>query len=478
MKTRTSVLSITRLAIVLALSFAASLFAAAARADVVVPSSAFSSGANGAEFHTDARIFNPTTSPVTVTPLFYDEAAGGAEVPSVPPTIVIPARTQVSYDNVLESLFGLARGVFGPIRFQTTAEILVSTGVNNVNACGNGSVSGLWLPGIDQSQALRAGTLLQLAASTDAGTGYRSNVVFTNPGASSATVSANLRKGDGTLISSASIGPLGPNGWTQIGGLSAWLPSPNTITDTNLWLEFTSDQPVLAFASVINNASGDPFAIVMTAEPVSAPAPVASYTVSPASPSTGQAATFTDTSSNAPTLQLWDFGDGTTATSGAAVQHTYAAAGTYPTAHFAGNAAGFSAATKAVVVATPSPIVVTISATTSGGSHWTFVCQTGPCDGSGNNNVTLKAGQPYVITWTTPQNEGKTHGVDWSASAAFDVSACGFITANQPCTVHVTPTADLAGVQGGVYTYHCTHTECAPSLALHNSMTGTITIVP
>jgi PKD repeat protein len=455
------------------------LIGGATRADVVVPSSAFSSGQNGAEFRTDVRIFNPTTNPVTVTPVFYNQAAGGAPIPSVPATLVIPPRTQASFDNVLESLFGQARGVFGPIRFGTTASILVSTGVNNVNACGNGSTSGQWLPGIDQGQALEAGTLLQLAASADGATGYRSNVVFTNPGPSNATVHTNLRKGDGTLISSATIGPLGPGGWTQIGALSAWLPSPATITDTNLWLEFTSDQPVLSFASVINNASGDPFAIVMTTEPnVPAPVPVAAYTVAPANPSAGQAATFTDSSSNAPTLQLWDFGDGATATSGATAQHTYAAPGTYTTAHFAGNAAGVSAATKAVVVVAGTPIPVTISATTAGNTKWTFVCQTGPCDGAGNNNVSLRVGQPYVITWTTPASEGRTHGVDWSAAAAFDVSACSSITANQPCTVHVTPTANLAGVQDGVYTYHCTHTECAPNLVVHNSMTGTITIVP
>src|SRR5450830_556611 len=104
-----------------------------------------------------------------------------------------------------------------------------------------------------------------------------------------------------------------------------------------------------SFASVINNTSGDPFAIVMTPEPVTpVAAPVASYAVS-GIPTTGQAVTFTDTSTNAPTSQFWAFGDGTTATSGATVQHTFAAAATYRTTHFVSNAGGTSAAVKDVV---------------------------------------------------------------------------------------------------------------------------------
>jgi len=483
MRRPTPVRPVTPPACAAALLAAVLLGTAAARADVVIPSSAFSSGANNAEFHSDVRIFNPTASAVVVTPVFYNQAAGGAAVPSAPPTITIPARTQVQYDNVLSSLFGLGKGVFGPIRFQTTAPIIVSSGVNNVNACGSGATSGQWLPGIDQSQALRAGTLLQLAASADPATGYRSNVVFMNPGASSATVSANLRKGDGTLVSSATVGPLSPNGFTQIGGLSAWIPSPPSITDTNLWLEFTSDQPVLSFASVINNASGDPFAIVMTAEPnVSSPvvAPVASYDVSPAGPAPGQAATFTDTSTNAPTQQFWAFGDGATAIAGTSVAHTYPAAGTYTTSHFVSNAAGASAASKDVVVATAQPIIVTISATTTGNTKWTFVCLSGPCSGPTNNNVDLKVGQQYTITWTTPAAEAKTHGVVPIGFMGVDHCADGqdLITSSHPCTVTFTPTAGLLGFPGPTYTYGCTQTQCAPTLTVHNGMTGTITIVP
>ena len=457
---------------------AATFAAGAGSADVVLPSSAFSSGQNNAEFHSDVRVFNPTNSPVDFTPIFYRSDANGNVVDTLQkPVVTIGPRQQLSYDNVLHSLFGQSIGVFGPIRFQTSAPLVVSSSVNNVNACGNGATSGQWLPGIDVGQALRAGTLAQLAASAN-GSGYRSNVAFMNPGTATANVTAKLRNGDGTLVGAFTLDPIAANGFRQIGALAAWLPNPNTITDTNLWLEFTSDQPVLSFASVINNGSGDPFAIVMTAEPnVSAPAPVASYTVS-SSPATGQPVTFTDTSSNSPANRFWAFGDGTFLAATAVVAtHTYAAAGTYKTALFVDNAAGSSSATKDVAVTTAAPIAVTISATTTGDTHWTFVCQAGPCSGAGNNNVNLRVGQPYAITWTTPQSENKTHGI--GGLAVLGITQCDLFRSNLPCSVNFTPTAAMLTSFGGpVFTYSCTQTMCAPTQSVHDGMTGTITVVP
>jgi plastocyanin len=181
----------------------------------------------------------------------------------------VPARTQVAYDNILASLFGRALGQasFGPIRFQSTGTIIVSSGVNNVNACGSGAVSGQWLPGLDDSQATKAGILFQLAVSGTSTTGYRTNVVFVYPASSgTATVTAKLRRGDGSLLSQGVFGPLGPSGFTQVAVNDGSFPGVGSTTDTNLWLEFTSDQPVLSFASVVNNGSGDPYAIVARAD--------------------------------------------------------------------------------------------------------------------------------------------------------------------------------------------------------------------
>ncbi|MBK8597115.1 MAG: formylglycine-generating enzyme family protein [Holophagales bacterium] len=232
----------------------------------IIPSTVFRTGTNAAEFRSDVRILNLGSAVVTVTASFYDQVTG--QTLSAAP-FQITARNQASFDNILASLFGrtLAQGAYGPIRFQATGPIVVSSGVNNVNACLSGAKSGMWLPGIEEAQAMLAGALGQLAASSTASGGYRTNVVFVNPGNAAATVHAKVRRGGGSLLSEGTIGPLGANGFRQVAlDDTSVFPGVAGTTDTNLWLEFTSDKPVLAFASVINNASGDPYAIVATAD--------------------------------------------------------------------------------------------------------------------------------------------------------------------------------------------------------------------
>ena len=228
----------------------------------ILPSSAFRAGRNGAEFRTDVRVLNPGDAAVAVTPTFHDQASG-AIVPAG--SFAVAGRSQAAFDNVLASLFGktLEAGAFGPIRFDATGPILVAASVNNVNACGRGAVSGQWLPGLDASGALTAGVIPQVALSADPATGYRTNLVVTNPSASPATVSVKVRRGDGTLLSSATVGPLPPNGFRQVAlDDPAVFPALAGVGDANLWIEISSERPVLAFASVIHNASGDPFAVV------------------------------------------------------------------------------------------------------------------------------------------------------------------------------------------------------------------------
>lgn len=448
-------------------------FSCPARADVVLLTSAFSDGKNGAEFRTDVRVFNPSpTTPVLVTPVFYQSDANGFVVNTVSkPAFTVGPRQQVAFDNILSSLFGLEKGFFGPIRFEAIAAVLVSSGTNNYKSCGSttpgASIAGQWIPGIDVGQALKAGTLVQLAASADSVTGYRTNVDFINPSlTTAANVTIKIRSGDGTQLSFNTIN-LDPNGLFQKaiddGGA---FPGVAGTTDTNLWLEFTSDQPVMSFASVINNASGDPFAVTANAElPAAVAAPVAAYTVS-ATPTAGVAVTFTDTSSNSPVSRFWTFGDG--ATLGAAAvttaQHTYAAAGTYHTSLVAGNAGGASSALKDVTVAASGPTAITITGSSHGDTKWDWT----------PSPITLKVGQAYVLTFRADPAETHNHGI--GGLAFLGITQCDLFAPGHPCTVNFTPTTAM--VSGSPWQYACTQTNCAPSQALHDSMTGVIVIAP
>jgi PKD repeat protein len=160
---------------------------------------------------------------------------------------------------------------------------------------------------------------------------------------------------------------------------------------------------------------------------------------------------------------FWLFGDGAVSpTTTGTTTRTYSASGTYHTALFVDNASGSSSATKDVIVGAAGPAAISIVATTTDGTKWTYT----------PNNVDLKVGQPYVITWSTPASEGKTHGI--GGLAVLGIAQNDFITSNSPYVVNFTPTANMVGV----WTYACTVTRCAPTQSVHDGMTGTLTIAP
>jgi len=263
---RSTGLRLVRAAAALAILAAPDLLAAEERS-WILPSAVHRSGANGAEFRSDVRVLNPGIASVTVAATFYDHAT--RDVVAAPP-FELKGRAQASWDNVLQSLFGrtIEQGSFGPVRFRATGPIVVSSAVDNVRACGGSAVSGLWLPGIEESQAMTSGVLAQLAASGSTASGTRTNVAFVNPGPRSASLDAIVRRGDGTYLSSGRLGPIPANGIRQVELDSpAAFPGVAGTTDTDLWLEYASDEPVLAFASVVDNVSGDPFAVLPSPVP-------------------------------------------------------------------------------------------------------------------------------------------------------------------------------------------------------------------
>lgn len=149
-----------------------------------------------------------------------------------------------------------------------------------------------------------------------------------------------------------------------------------------------------------------------------APAPVADFTYSPASPQAGQTVIFTDASTGSPTSWSWNFGDGGTSTA-SSPSHTYTVSGVFTVSLTATNAGGWDTMTKTIVVAAaPSAPVITyfganpssvssgqqttLTWTSTGGTAATIDQGVGGVPTSGSKTITPVTGVPYRLTVSGP----------------------------------------------------------------------------
>ena len=235
-------------------------------ADRIVPASAHAAGRNGAFFQTDLRLLN--TSPTeTATAVLTFLPASGAIV--VSPEIRIPPRQQVAFDDVLATLFDVRVDSSGPIRVSAPEAVEVTSRTySTVDPCTAGTF-GTFLPGLSPSSALTSGLIPQAAGSADATSGSRTNLVLVNPSATeAAAVRVSLLGGDGARLGSEATVNVNANGSTQADVFA--LVGASAQTTTNAFVAFTSDRPVLALTTVIDNRTNDSSAY--PAVPAAAPA--------------------------------------------------------------------------------------------------------------------------------------------------------------------------------------------------------------
>lgn len=243
----------------LALAFV--LAASPSLADRIVPSSARSVGGNGAFFKTDLRLLNTSaTDGATVVATFTPK--GGA--PITGPELKIPPRQQLAFDDVLGLLFGQTADTSGPIRIAAPDAVEASSRTYNANdACTSGTL-GTWVPGLRPSAAITSGLIAQAAGSGDRTSGFRTNLILTNPSLlEAATVKVALWTGDGTPIGSLATARVEPGQVFQ-SEVFALVGAPE-VTAANAFVSFTSDRPVLALTTVVDNRSNDSAAYLAVA---------------------------------------------------------------------------------------------------------------------------------------------------------------------------------------------------------------------
>ena len=265
-------------------------------------------------------------------------------------------------------------------------------------AFGDGSGSTAQSP--DHVYAAAGTYAVMLTVSNAAGSSTYSRNVNWNPLISSYTFAPQSPvAGQAVSFTDTSIGAAYWN-WNFGDGATSTIQSPSHIFGT------AGVYSVSLIA--LNNANGCKAAIHQVTVLSTPSPPAAAFTYTPATPRAGQAVSFTDTSTGAPTSWLWAFGDGTSSTAQNA-SHTFAIAGTYHVTLTATNAAGSSAA--------PHDVTVTLAGSSPVAS-FTF------------SPANPKPGQPVTFTDTSS-------GTPTSWSWAFgDIGA-----ANTATTMHTFATA-------------------------------------
>lgn len=214
-----------------------------------VPVVAKSGGVNGSFFVSDVRAFNKGTATASVDAFLLP--AGNKESFTVAPNHA------ASYADVLTSLFGLEGGV-GALRIESDQPLLVSSDMQNANSLcpGSGGTTNQYFPAVPRSAASTHQRLPHLTSDA----GHRVNLGVVNTSNAEANLTIKLLDTDSGSVIGEAVLRVPPQGWTQVNQLVDQFfifdPVPNGL------IEVTSDVPVIAYLSVLDNMTNDAFTVL------------------------------------------------------------------------------------------------------------------------------------------------------------------------------------------------------------------------
>ena len=216
-----------------------------------MPAIAAVSGAGGAHFKSELSIANGGGGLATVTLTFLEHDRNNASAPET--TLVLAPFESMHSDDALQELFGLTE-TYGAMKIESD----FSPGVTvfqriSTNATTTDGTVGQQVDAVSAEDPWVRGSLIGLRQDA----AFRSNVGFVNPGAGNATVSLTLIRSPATALETVTI-VVPPRGYVQR-NLASLFPSAAIPAGEILSIAIDGgEDPVFAFASVIDNTTQDP----------------------------------------------------------------------------------------------------------------------------------------------------------------------------------------------------------------------------
>ena len=210
------------------------------------------SAANTGPFRSNLIVLNlaPSEARINITALDRDSGqALGVPIQN----LALPANGFISYNNILASLN--TNDYFGPVEIRSTngASLAAVSRVSGLNAGTSGFFPAL---PADSGQLVE---IIPFAIDTNA---FRTNLGINNLGTTNASVNVSLFGANGTILASTTS-PLSvsPQGLVQVNNILRYLLAGSSnapVTNQQGYLKLTSNSPIKAFATQIDNLTNDP----------------------------------------------------------------------------------------------------------------------------------------------------------------------------------------------------------------------------
>ncbi len=237
--------------------------------DVYLAGAAHVEGTGGTDWRTDLEVHNPRPTPVSFEIALLEKDQSNLSPPTH--TLVLDAGMSVRYEDVLLDVFGVIGA--GAIRVTpANGSIMVSGRTFHQDS---GRTYGQFIPGRVADDAIafgQKGHLIQLSRSASNSSGYRTNIGFLNTTSSTIEVDVEIPAPGGELWEIQTS--LLPYEYDQLDDAIGMVTSQSV---DNLTARVTTTSPggsLIAYASVVDNRSGDPTYIPATVrgEEIVAPA--------------------------------------------------------------------------------------------------------------------------------------------------------------------------------------------------------------
>ena len=172
-------------------------------------------------------------------------------------TTTIPVGGKFRSTDILSDL-GITGDAFGPITVESTNGRVLAAVSEVTSTDGPGG----FFPGVNTQTAWQQGYILEVIDTGSKGgqkRTYRTNIGVNNVGSATANVTVTLYDNSGAQVGIEVSFTVPPGGMTQRNNIIRdLLQSGGAVTGQNGYLKITSDRPVIAWASKVDNGSEDP----------------------------------------------------------------------------------------------------------------------------------------------------------------------------------------------------------------------------